>query len=311
MPQKENWEFAQEAMQYDWLQYQQSSINYPKKWDKLEEPFAERILQNTLKEYKIIQNDTGLVSSMCDFIAEKNGHRIAIEVTQHTDRRTLENLSFLKNKNGFQEEGLCYDWILTTLRGADISKKGREKLVQLLRELEIQYPIDEINSCKLGTNIPPQVKFLIEAGFNYFYGKRSSNKSGSYKITCIMDPATPDLLEVFKIVHAESVKDDNVKKLSAVTVDERHLFIPITGFSSSAASYIQSMPNGKQVLTKQEVMARLNLTAFIPDNIDIVWIATLRNFEEIEGRIGYRLATITNQKTRFTFEPITDGIALY
>ncbi len=133
--QKKNWDFAQEAMQYNWSKYQQSLTDYPEKWSKLEEPFVERILQNIFfNEYKVTQMDTGLVSSMYDFLVEKDSYRIAVEVTQHTNRRALESLAFLKNEKCFQDNSLHFDWTLTLHKHADISKGGRKKLVQLLQK---------------------------------------------------------------------------------------------------------------------------------------------------------------------------------
>ena len=304
MVKKTNWDFAQEARQYDWPPY-----DFPEKWGLLEKPFVKRILKNNLNGYQITHTDTDLKNSMYDFLAEKNGHSIALEITQCTSSLALEGkMAILSENNYFPEESLGYDWIITLYKTADISKNGRKKLVENLKKLEAHYSHeDEILYFKLRQNPLPEVKQLHREGFNYFLGKRSSGQSGSYKFTSLLDTVPLTLWEAFKIAHMESTKNDNVKKLTAATTNERHIVIPVTDFHPGDAWYGYDKPRGNQILDIQEINERLETDFFLPDHIDVVWLATLRNFDR---QIGYRLTKIINQKTHVTLE-FTQDLDLY
>lgn len=67
------------------------------------------------------------------------------------------------------------------------------------------------------------------------------------------------------------------------------------------------MPRGNQILDIQEINVRLETDFFLPDHIDVVWLATLRNFDRM---IGYRLIKIINQQTHVTLE-FTQDLDLY
>ena len=138
-------------------------------------------------------------------------------------------------------------------------------------------------------------------------GKRSSGQNGSYKFTCILDTVPLTIWEAFKIAHMESTKNDNVKKLTAATTNEKHIVIPVTDFHPDDKWYSFDMPRGNQIPDMQEINVRLETDFFLPDHIDVVWLATLRNFDRM---IGYRLIKIINQQTHVTFE-FTQDLNLY
>ncbi|HSW70003.1 MAG TPA: hypothetical protein VLI69_07640 [Gammaproteobacteria bacterium] len=281
---------------------------------RCEEVMSQAILQKNMPGHDLIQVDTGNRDGQYDLLPRKEAHNIAIEITQAINQTALESQIFLEHHNHtFELKRSQYKWIMGIDKTMRLSKKSLLQIENFLIEIE-EYHANNKHSERIESSLYCYsqllaVEQLEEMGVIYFSGERAVSGMGSIIIQGPVDGSSLDIKYLLRVINQHACKADNIKKLELANVDERHIFIPITAFESGAAYYLEYTPQ-TQKLPLQLALDKLGVICFIPDIIDVVWLATLMNFTP-EKKLGFRLIKVTKEGSHFVIENTSGGIIPY
>jgi hypothetical protein len=118
---------------------------------------------------------------------------------------------------------------------------------------------------------------------------------------------------IFEMIKKVHLKDPgNIEKLKNAITDEKYLFISVTAGQPEAANYLNCMGIEKGIFSAKKLLAQeLRAVEIIPNEIDVIWVATLFSSDE-NGGLGYTLAKIYKDQSRnIVFEPIFPKVMAY
>ena len=265
-----------------------------------EEIFAQHIFKKILADYNIVKTDIG-GTSQHDLLAIGTNHKIAIEITNAVNQNGISTMYYLQNTGAKKSHAtLRYHWIINIAKpdyAANNTQLLKKKILPILIKLEVP---------------PPALNTPIEC--DYFYAtpisKNSNGDSGSYEIVSINEIGDASPKHILEIIHNESQKKDNIKKLSLADAHEKHLAIVIGAFKSAAAIWITQYFTSEKEFS-MEFLETMIPNFSIPDKIDVIWLLLLVDFNP-SGEMGYHVAKFYKKNRNiFILERMSDQMIKY
>ncbi len=239
------------------------------------EIFSQAALMKLMPNQTIILNDTGTRDSMFDILVinETDGHRIAIEITQATNKTRIENIRTFSNKV-IEFPASNRRWELL------VNSTVKFKIINLkacLLKVEQNFTKNDLINLNLyQSNSLTDYPDLLQMGIESVYATLSEHKTnGEITITLLSstqinaDPVL-NLRRLLSQLFTTVKAIDNLNKLKKSCTSERHVFVPITHMPREGYDF-------SRIKSGTYTVVDINAREW-PEEIDAIWAADLSRF---------------------------------